>query len=104
VRFQGKVALVTGGSRGIGKTACLALGAEGAEVVVHYRSRREAAEALVSQITAAGGAAHALRADVSDEDEVRAMAAWVMERFGRLHLLVNNAGDVRRARTDEPRH
>ena len=101
MRFQGKVALVTGGSRGIGKAACLALGAEGAEVVVHYRSRREAAEAVVSQIKAAGGTAHALRADVSDEDEVRAMAAWVMERFGRLHLLVNNAGEVRRARTEE---
>lgn len=101
MRFQGKVALVTGGSRGIGRAACLALGVEGAEVVVHYRSQREAAEAVVSQIKAAEGAAHALQADVSDEGEVSVMAAWVMERFGRLHLLVNNAGEVRRARTEE---
>lgn len=101
MRFQRKVALVTGGSRGIGRATCLALGAEGAQVIVHYRSRREAADEVVAQVTAAGGLASAVKADVSDEAEVRAMAAWVMERFGRLHLLVNNAGDVRRARTEE---
>lgn len=101
MRFQRKVALVTGGSRGIGRATCLALGAEGAQVIVHYRSRREAADEVVARVTAAGGLASAVKADVSDEAEVRAMAAWVMERFGRLHLLVNNAGDVRRARTEE---
>lgn len=101
MRFQRKVALVTGGSRGIGRATCLALGAEGAQVIVHYRSRREAADEVVAQVTAAGGLASAVKADVSDEAEVRAVAAWVMERFGRLHLLVNNAGDVRRARTEE---
>lgn len=101
MRFQRKVALVTGGSRGIGRATCLALGAEGAQVIVHYRSRREAADEVVARVTAAGGVASAVKADVSDEAEVRAMAAWVMEHFGRLHLLVNNAGDVRRARTEE---
>ncbi len=101
MRFQGKVALVTGGSRGIGRATCLALAAEGAAVIVHYWSHREAAEGVVSEITGAGGSAWVVRADVRDEAEVAAMATRVTERFGRLHLLVNNAGDVRRARTEE---
>lgn len=103
MRLREKVALVTGGSRGIGRATCLMLAAEGASVIVHYGSRREAAEQVVSEIAAGGGSAAALRADVSSEAEVAAMAAQVRERFGRLHILVNNAGDVHRARTEELR-
>lgn len=100
MRLKDKVALVTGGSRGIGRATCLALAGEGAAVVVHYASRRQAAEAVVAEITEAGGSALALQADVASEATVAAMAARVLERFGRLHVLVNNAGASHRARTE----
>lgn len=100
MRLQEKVVLVTGGSRGIGRATCLALAREGAAVVVHYATRRQAAEDVVSEIAHAGGSALALQADVAQEADVTAMAARVMERFGRLHVLVNNAGEVQRAKTE----
>lgn len=103
MRLKEKVALVTGGSRGIGRATCLALAREGAAVVVHYATRRQAAEQVVAEIARGGGSALALQADVASEAAVTAMAARVMERWGRLHVLVNNAGDVQRARTEELR-
>lgn len=103
MRLKEKVALVTGGSRGIGRATCLALAREGAAVVVHYATRRQVAEEVVAAIARAGGSALALQADVASEAAVTAMATRVMERWGRLHVLVNNAGEVQRARTEELR-
>lgn len=101
MRLKEKVALVTGGSRGIGRATCLALAREGASVVVHYATRRQAAEEVVAEIARGGGSALALQADVASEAAVGALAARVMERFGRVHVLVNNAGEVQRARTED---
>lgn len=89
---MGKVMLVTGASRGIGAaTARLAAG-QGYRVVVNYQRNREAAEALVESISASGGEALAVQADVADEAQVRRLFAEIDTRFGRLDVLVNNAG------------
>jgi NAD(P)-dependent dehydrogenase (short-subunit alcohol dehydrogenase family) len=89
-----KIALVTGGSRGIGAATSLKLAAMGYTVVVNYASHKAAADAVVQSITAAGGSALALQADVSDEAQVLAMFAAIDAKFGRLDALVNNAGVV----------
>ncbi|MCT0217509.1 3-oxoacyl-[acyl-carrier-protein] reductase [Synechococcus sp. CS-1329] len=93
--LTGQVALVTGASRGIGRAIALELAASGAEVVVNYAASAEAAKAVVATITAAGGRAWSHRADVSQEAEVEAMVQQVLERSGRLDVLVNNAGITR---------
>ncbi|HXZ00078.1 MAG TPA: SDR family oxidoreductase [Stellaceae bacterium] len=89
--LAGKVALVTGGSRNIGRAIALDLAAGGAAVVVNTRRSREAAEAVAAEIEAAGGRAMAALADVTDEAAVSAMIEHGVERFGRLDILVNNA-------------
>jgi 3-oxoacyl-[acyl-carrier protein] reductase len=93
--LQGKVALVTGASRGIGRATALALASEGAAVVVNYASSSGAAEAVVSEITSGGGAAIAIKADMSKVAEVEAMYEQVMATYGRVDVLVNNAGITR---------
>jgi 3-oxoacyl-[acyl-carrier protein] reductase len=93
--LQGKVALVTGASRGIGRATALALASEGAKVVVNYASSSGAAEAVVSEITSGGGAAIAIKADMSKVAEVEAMYEQVMATYGRVDVLVNNAGITR---------
>ncbi|MEB3266568.1 MAG: 3-oxoacyl-[acyl-carrier-protein] reductase [Cyanobacteriota bacterium] len=93
--LSGQVALVTGASRGIGRAVALELAASGAEVVVNYARSPEAAEAVVAAIEATGGCAWSHQADVSDEDQVEAMVKGVIERGGRLDVLVNNAGITR---------
>jgi 3-oxoacyl-[acyl-carrier protein] reductase len=93
--LQGKVALVTGASRGIGRATALALASEGAKVVVNYASSSGAAEAVVSEITSGGGQAIAIKADMSKVAEVEAMYEQVMETYGRVDVLVNNAGITR---------
>jgi 3-oxoacyl-[acyl-carrier protein] reductase len=92
----GKVALVTGGARGIGRGAALVLGAEGMKVAVNYAGNTAAAEETVAAIRAKGSEAEAFRADVGDREQVAGMIAGVMERFGRIDVLVNNAGIVSR--------
>jgi len=94
--LKGKVAIVTGASRGIGRATALALAAEGANVVVNYASSSTAADAVVAEIAAmhAGGAI-ALQADVSKVDQVEAMVNQVLEKWGRVDVLVNNAGITR---------
>ena len=90
--LQDKAALVTGASTGIGRAIAERFAREGALVAVNFRSSREAAQQLVAEIRAAGGVAIPVAADVSVESEVRAMIDQVEREFGRLDVLVNNAG------------
>jgi len=90
--LTGKVAVVTGGSKGIGASIARALAAAGAAVVVTYASDREGAERVVEQVGEAGGQGIAIRADVSKLVEIRALFETTTEAFGPLDVLVNNAG------------
>ncbi|MGL5835877.1 MAG: 3-oxoacyl-[acyl-carrier-protein] reductase [Waterburya sp.] len=90
--LKDKVAVVTGASRGIGKAAALALATQGAKVVVNYARSSEAAEALAQEINAAGGEAVARQADVSKSAEVDNLIKQTLNMFGRIDVLVNNAG------------
>lgn len=94
-RLREQVAIVTGASRGIGRSTALALAAEGAKVVVNYASSSTAAETVVAEITNLGGEAIALQADVSKTDPVDALFNAVMDKWGRIDVLVNNAGIAR---------
>ncbi|MFZ5880195.1 MAG: 3-oxoacyl-[acyl-carrier-protein] reductase [Chloroflexota bacterium] len=93
--LENRVALVTGGSRGIGKAIAFELAARGAAVVVNYHKSPEAAEEVVQQIQAAGGKAAAFQADVSDFKQAEALVKFAVETFGDLGILVNNAGITR---------
>ncbi len=90
--LAGKVALVTGSVRRIGRATALAAARDGAAVVVHARDSRDEAEATAAEIKALGVDALVCLADITDETAVRAMVGKVRERFGRLDVLVNNAG------------
>jgi 3-oxoacyl-[acyl-carrier protein] reductase len=92
MKLQGKVALVTGASRGIGRSIAQELAKEGAAVAVNYRSGREKAQSLVDEITAAGGKAVALGGDVAEFPEAEKLVAETIKELGGLHILVNNAG------------
>jgi 3-oxoacyl-[acyl-carrier protein] reductase len=93
--LQGKVAIITGASRGIGRAIARELAKFGASVVVNYASSSQAADELVSEITQAGGSAIALAADVSKEEQVDALINAAIEKFNRVDILVNNAGITR---------
>ncbi|SOB79425.1 NAD(P)-dependent dehydrogenase, short-chain alcohol dehydrogenase family [Streptomyces sp. 1331.2] len=90
--LDGKVALVTGGSRGIGAAIALRLAEDGAEVALTYHGEAQRAEEVVAKITAMGRQGWAVRADSADPQAVLGVVAAVAERFGRLDVLVNNAG------------
>lgn len=90
--LTGKVAVVTGGSKGIGASIASALAAAGAAVVVNYARDREGAERVVEEITARNGQAIAVRADISKAADIRALFETTQEAFGPLDVLVNNAG------------
>jgi 3-oxoacyl-[acyl-carrier protein] reductase len=92
----GRVALVTGGSRGIGRATSLALGREGAKVAVNYSKNKSAADEVVAEIRALGGDAVAIQADVGDRAQVKRMIEETVSAFGRIDILVNNAGFVHR--------
>jgi 3-oxoacyl-[acyl-carrier protein] reductase len=90
--LTGKVAIVTGASKGIGAGIAKALGAAGAAVVVNYASSKEGADRVVTEITGKGGKAIAVQGDVSKADDVRRIFAETKKAFGGLDVLVNNAG------------
>ncbi|MBZ5512400.1 MAG: glucose 1-dehydrogenase [Acidobacteriia bacterium] len=102
-RLEGKVAIVTGGDRGIGRAIALRLAAEGADIAFCYRANRAGAEEVVDRITAGGAGAGngrralALQADLSDITQARTFIEAVFDRFGTADILVNNAGLERRA-------
>jgi 3-oxoacyl-[acyl-carrier protein] reductase len=91
----GKVALVTGASRGIGRAVALALAREGANVAVHYREREREAQDTVDGIAALGRRAAAIRADLANAAEASGLAASAANALGEIHILVNNAGITR---------
>jgi 3-oxoacyl-[acyl-carrier protein] reductase len=92
MKLEGKVALVTGGSRGLGKAIALTLAREGARVVVNYVKGAKEAANVVEEIRSNGGEAIKIMADVSEKAQVRKMIGDVIESYGRLDILVNNAG------------
>jgi len=96
--LNGKVSLVTGASRGIGRAIALALGEAGCDVAVNYSSSKDAAEEVVKLITAMGRKAKAYKANVGNLEEVRTMVEQVTKDFGPVQVLVNNAG-INRDRT-----
>lgn len=91
LELKGKVAIVTGGSQGIGRAAALRLAAEGAQVVIAARGR-ELLDQAVGEIRAAGGVATAVQADVSRAEDCARLVAQAVQAYGRLDILVNNAG------------
>ncbi|HEY3242609.1 MAG TPA: glucose 1-dehydrogenase [Phycisphaerae bacterium] len=91
-RLSGKVAVVTGSSKGIGAAIAQHLAAEGAAVVVNYAASREAAERVVAEITRKGGKAVAIQANLAKEADIRRLFAEVRKLFDRIDILVNNAG------------
>ena len=95
IDLGGKVALVTGASRGIGRATATVLAGCGAAVIVNYRGQAEAAAEVVAQIEAAGGRATAVQADVSDAGDVDRLVKTTTDTYGSLDILVNNAGIAR---------
>ena len=93
--LDGRTALITGASRGIGRACALELAAAGAAIGVNYRSDAAGAEAVVAEIVAAGGRAVALQADVSDFEQAKALVETCEEAVGEIHVLVCNAGITR---------
>src|SRR3977135_3089171 len=91
-KLAGKVAVVTGASKGIGAGIAKSLAAEGAAVVVNYASSKEGADRVVAEITVNGGKAVAVQGDVSNASDVQRLFAETKRAFGKLDVLVNNAG------------
>lgn len=101
--LNGKIALVTGAGRGVGREIAKTLAREGASVAINYRASAADADALVAEIASAGGKAKAYQADVADFAAVTAMVGAVVKDFGALNILVNNAGLAKRQRFVETR-
>jgi len=91
-KLEGKVAIVTGASKGIGASIAEHLAAEGAAVVVNYASSKEGAERVVGAIVEKGGRAVAVQADMSKKDEIKGLFSETIKEFGKVDILVNNAG------------
>lgn len=91
-KLTGKVAIVTGASKGIGAGVARALAAEGASIVVNYASSKTAADKVVADIASSGGSAIAVQGNVSSEQDIVRLFSETKKRFGRLDILVNNAG------------
>lgn len=95
MELEGKVAIVTGASRGIGRAIAEELARRSASVVVNYHSGADAAEQVVGAISTAGGTAVAFQADVGDSGQAQALVDFALEQYDGLHILVNNAGIIR---------
>ena len=95
MNFQDQVVLVTGGSKGIGRAICLAFAQKGAQVVVNYGHDEEAARQVDLEVQKTGGRAQILKADITGKEDVDRMFKEILDRFGRLDVLVNNAGIIR---------
>jgi 3-oxoacyl-[acyl-carrier protein] reductase len=95
MRLKDQVAIVTGGSRGIGRAIVKAFAAEGAKVALVYKGSQDAAASAVQEVTEAGGTAQAIQADVGDFASAERVAKQVLDQWGRLDVLVNNAGVIR---------
>ncbi|MDE6915589.1 MAG: SDR family NAD(P)-dependent oxidoreductase, partial [Lachnospiraceae bacterium] len=93
--LTGKVALVTGAGRGIGREIARALAADGATVIVNYNGSQECAEAVVAEIVGSGGSAEAVQCNVSDFAASEAFVKEVLDKYKRVDILVNNAGVTR---------
>src|ERR1700757_4981317 len=91
-KLKGKVAVVTGASKGIGAAIAKALGAEGASVVVNYASSKSGADAVVGAIAEAGGKAVAVQGDVSNASAAQGIIDAAIKKYGRIDILVNNSG------------
>ena len=94
-QLKDRIAIVTGGSRGIGRAIALELATRGAAVVVNYKGNTAAAEEVVNQIKANNGEAMAFQADVGDEEQANALIKAAVDTYGKLDILVNNAGTTR---------
>lgn len=92
MKLEGKIALVTGSSRGIGRATALCLAEAGADLIVNYREREDKAQEVVAQIEDMGRQSVAIKADVARIEEVKFMVQSALERFGKIDILVNNAG------------
>lgn len=95
VQLNGKVAIVTGGAKGIGKAITVALAQEGAKVVINYNSSKEAAENLVNELGKDGHDVYAVQADVSKVEDANRLVEETVNHFGKVDILVNNAGITR---------
>lgn len=93
--FSDKIAVVTGASRGIGRGIALELGRRGATVVVNYQKNADSANAVVAELTAAGGQAIAVQADVSQEEGANGLIKTTIDTYGKIDILINNAGTTR---------
>src|ERR1700727_2065973 len=93
-RLKDQVAVVSGGSRGIGRAIARAFAAEGAKVVCVYKGSKEAADALIQEIQQAGGIALALQTDVTKLEDVQACVERIEKEMGQINILVNNAGII----------
>jgi 3-oxoacyl-[acyl-carrier protein] reductase len=99
--LDGKLALVTGGSRGIGAAVALALAEAGADVVVNFRARAEGAKKVCAEVQKLGRRTLAIQADVSQSDEVGKMVAQIERELGAVNILVNNAGMARQLKLED---
>lgn len=95
MRLKDKVAVVTGGARGIGKAICQAYAAEGAKVAIVYRGSKDAADALVAEIVGKGGTAQAYQCDAADRAAVNACVETILNDMKQIDILVNNAGVIK---------
>jgi len=95
INLENKVALVTGASRGIGRACAVALAHSSAQVVINYRGQQQAADEVVDQITQQGGKAIAVQADISQAADVEQLVKTTTDTFGRIDILINNAGITR---------